>query len=54
MAKRQNTHILETEKVYCVIMTFHKIAFALTKFDLVRIKGSGINGEVGGELGVIW
>ena len=51
MTKRQNTHIPETEKVYCVIMTsflktktleiLHK-DFAHTKFGLVRIKGSGV------------
>ena len=55
MTKHQNTHISETEKVYCVIMTsfltktleillknFHKIILAQTKFDLVQMKGSGV------------
>ena len=61
MTKRLNTHILETEKVYCVIMTsfltktleilhigFHMIVFARTKFGLVGIHGSGDNGGGGG------
>ena len=57
MTKRQNIHVSETEKVYCVIMTsfstkrleilhkdFHKIVFAHTKFGLVQMKRSGIKG----------
>ena len=55
MTKRQNTHISETEKVYCVIMTsfltktleiLHKdlsyVIFGPSKFGLVQMKGSRI------------
>ena len=52
--KRQNTHILETEKVYDVILkpkhlkfctrTFHKIVFAHTKFGLVGRRRAELRG----------
>ena len=62
MTKRQNTHISETEKVYCIIMTSffdqkhlkfctrtcYMIVFSHTKFSLVRIKRSGVKRGRGG------
>ena len=57
--KRQNTWRSRTENVFDVIvepkhlkictMTIHREVFAHTKFGLVRIKRSGVNGGGGGE-----
>ena len=61
--KRQNTWRSRTENVFDVIVepkhlkictrTIHREVFAHTKFGLVRIKRSGVNGGEGGGGGGI-